>query len=466
MVYKGVVVDAKLEYNTRILWYITKIEYVMPNELLFIQRRTNFPKDNKKWWLPVCLVHYRRMRQRPYQWLVSKNVRTCSVVKDDDWSVVDPSEYDHRTVEYDESGQLTDITLAPPQLQHPHVAANKPFFFSILGFDKYHHTQFTGLNSMNTHGCYWWIGNFNPDLQFNNVSSFVTCQAPAILGLSQILPKIYSHWQFMMEKGCLLWIKNGLQRVYGMVSHHIGDMQDRDILLRRRGTSSMARCDGMLWTGFREGVRWPSGVEDLMELNTVVPGPYMLDLWKHLNITCVSRGLWSKVPNNIGKSISLTKATEDVFNCLPIGSSLKGTLELNHTTMLGLLVDAFEIEWTNLHINHNFNQHQTRCVMNAYLNKFWCGVNGVKSFLNNINTNILVFNQIRHSWHKMLEIMISLPYSVNWCGNLKLLTCLVRMTGALVMCNNENERERLKQICIPLTKFLNSVQILCKSDST
>ena len=158
----------------------------------------------------------------------------------------------------------------------------------------------------------------------------------------------------------------------------------------------------------------------------------------------------NKPPPNVGKPITLTTVTEDVFNELPIATSLKAPLEINHTTLLGLVVQAFEIEWSNIHTKHNFQQKQTRAVMTAYLQKYWIDINGVSCFLSNVNTNIMVFNQIHHSWQKMLEILLSLPHTTHWCGNINLLTNIIRMTGALHTCNSENRRKTVKRLMIKL----------------
>ena len=447
-IYAGLVIDPKIHHNNKMLWYVEKIEYVMPRALKNVSKRSHFTSQNKDWYKEVCLLHYRRMRSRPYEWIVSDNVRVTTVNVNNDWSIVQRRLYDDRVVRRSSNGRIVSYSLPKPKLQHPDVVQDKPFIFSILGFDKYHHTTFTGLNAMQTHGCYFWFGNFNPEFQFTQLATMFTCQAPAILKLTQILPRIYEHWEFIMKHGCLLWEENRLIKVYGMVSHNIGDMQDKDVYSRMRGTSKHSRCDGGLWTGYEDGVRFPRNCTNLLQLGTIVPGPYRLKLFKHLSQTCVERGIWEKVSNTVGKTISLTLSDVDVFNELPINSTLKAPLEINHTTMLGLLGSALEIEWTNMHVKHNFDQLQTRQIMNAFLKEYWCNINGVSCFMQNLNTNIMVFNQIRHSWQKFLEIMISLPYVCNWCGNLNLLCVLVRLTGAFMTCVSRKRLNDLKAILI------------------
>ena len=249
-----------------------------------------------------------------------------------------------------------------------------------------------------------------------------------------------------MQHGCVVYDGQSLLKMFGMVSHQIGDMQDRDIFARRRGAHRNSRSDGLIWYGFRNSARWPRNVPDLLNVGCVVPGPYLLKVWKLLYRTCVSRGLWMIPPDKCGKSLSLTKTTHDVYNGLPLDSTLKSPLEINHTTLLGLLIDAFEIEWVHLHHYHKYNEKQTKTFMYAYLDKHWNNYNGISTFLSNVNCNILKFNQMQHSWQKMLEIMLSLPYTVNWIGNLSLLSSLIRITGALFACRTENQRLHLQYI--------------------
>lgn len=270
-----------------------------------------------------------------------------------------------------------------------------------------------------------------------------TAQAPAILPVTTILPKLYSHFEHLMDHGCLLWTREGLTNVYGMVSHHIADMQDRDVLMRRRGSSSKSRCDGMLWTGCYDGVKWPPNCDNLLQLHTIVPGPYLLRVKQFLD---------NKFNNDknkrdkIGKQITLTTQDSDVFNNLEIDTTIKAPLEINHTAMLGLLVTAFEIEWTKLHNSQSFDEISTRGAMTAYLNKYWDGINGVRSLVAHKYGNFLKFSMINHSWQTMVEIMLSLPHVVDWNGNVNLLCNLIRMTGCLHTCVTENRRKQLQPI--------------------
>ena len=62
----------------------------------------------------------------------------------------------------------------------------------------------------------------------------------------------------------------------------------------------------------------------------------------------------------------------------------------------------------------------------------------------------MIFNQMRHSWQKCLEIMLSLPWICDWIGNINLFCLLVRITGAFMTCRSENSRKYLQTICTPI----------------
>lgn len=444
--YQGVVVDPHLvNVVPQTLYYIDSITYEIPDEIKNLSTQAQLKKIDKYEWQPECCVHFRRLWKRMHEWVLQDRIETIEVFGDENWSVCDLKQFEGvvvRRVCPTNNYDYETAVLPPPERQHPDVASNKPFFFFIFGCDKYHHTQFTGLKAMDTHGCYWWIGNYNRKFQFTRACSMSVCQAPACIPFTTIFPKIYDHWEYLMNDGCLLWTNDGLTRVNGMVSHHIADMQDRDVMLRRRGCNKNSRCDGMLWFGVREGIRWPSNCENLLQLNVVVPGNYLLKCKKYLQ----QKFAGDEIHEDVGKVITLTTTKHDVYNNLPICSTLKCPIEINHTTMLGLLVVAFTIEWTRLHTTGGFKELETRANMVAYLNKFWSGVNGVSSYIKSINTNIMTFNQIHHSWQKMVEIMIALPHVVDWNGKLNLLTNIIRMTGCLHTCTNENRRKELQSI--------------------
>ena len=452
------VVDPHLKKQTLTYYYIDSISYDIPSNLANANTRRLFASVSQpERWMPSCHVKYFTLKHKHNKWYLSSKKRVVCINSQTNWTIVDLSNMKDKIYQKMNNGEQK-INLQLPHYQHPDVASNKPFIFVIFGSDAYHHTDFTGQTAMKTHGGYWWTGNYNPDLQFTSKCTFIVFQSTALASLNQILPKLYLHLQFLMQKGCVVWNGNRLVKLFGMVSHHIGDMQDRDIFARRRGANVKSRSDGLIWYGYSNGCRWPRGVRDLLEVDCVVPGNYLMDVWKFINKTCVSRGLWIVPPDNIGKSLSLTKTTHDVYNEIPLDSTLKAPIEINHTTLLGFLTNAFEIEWIHLHHQLKHNEKQTKTFMYAYLTKFWHNKNGIHTFLTNISCNILKFNQMQHSWQKMLEIMISLPYTVNWNGNLSLLTSLIRMTGCLFTCRTENHRLRLQTI---VKKLLLAGTYLC-----
>ena len=441
-----VIVNPHLRKRFPTYYFIKKIVYDIPARLAEATKRRTFVSiDNAQPWMPTCHVTYQTLKNKNNKWYLSRKQYVTSINKNSKWTVVDFSNMRDSVVQKMNNVEHA-ITLPTPDYQHPDVAENKPFIFVIFGSDAYHHTEFTGLTSLKTHGGYWWTANFNPDLQFTKMCTFITFQSTALASLKQILPKLYLHWQFLIQHGCIVWNGERLIKMFGMVSHQIGDMQDRDIYLRRRGAHRKSRSDGLIWHGYRNKASWPRNVNDLLNVGCVVPGSYLLKVWQLLNKQCVRRGFWASPPDNIGKSLTLTKSKHDVYNELPIDSTLKAPLEINHTTLLGLLTDAFEIEWVHLHHNLHFNEKQSKTFIYSYLYKFWHKKNGLTIFLTNSNCNILTFNQMQHSWQKMLEIMISLPFVFNWIGNISLLTSLIRMTGALFSCRTENRRLYLQNI--------------------
>lgn len=467
MLHAGGVYDPHSHARPKRYHFVTKIEYDLPGRLLNAQRKCDLDKEDIDYWTPVCRVYCKYLWQRNSEYVLDSTVRMRVVDADTDWSFVSLNTFDNRVISKDtNSNNYSRIHLPAPKFQHPDVAANKPFFFVIQGMDKYHHTQFTGPNSMDTHGFYWWLGNYNSKLQFDQSCSFSICQAPSVLGLTNLLPRLYIHWEHLMKQGCLLWHGDKLERTYGMVSHHIGDMQDRNVLLRKRGTSAKSRCDGMLWLGHEHGVKWPVDFDNLLTVGCVTPGPYLLRVWEYLNVKCVEEGLWQpsgKIDHNCGKTISLTKATRDVFNRLPIDSTLKAPLEINHTTLLGCLALAFEIEWVHMHEIDGFDPLLTRPIIVAYLNRFWDGINGIKAFLKNKNHNIMVFNQMHHSWCKLVEIMLSLPRFTDFTSGVNLMCNLIRLTGCIFTCNTKTRCQDLMRIAKPILNegMLCSYLILC-----
>ena len=160
--------------------------------------------------------------------------------------------------------------------------------------------------------------------------------------------------------------------------------------------------------------------------------------------------MWDIFPNVYGQSLTLTTAQDDIYNNLPIASSLKSTIEFNHTTLLGCVTGAFKQEWYRMHRNKNLTEIQTRDNMRYYLNKYFNNINGMNSILMNMKNKITVFNQMTHAWRKMIEILIALPACVNWFGNLCLLNSLIRITGCLFNVQNEQQRQHIQSRMIPI----------------
>ena len=195
-----------------------------------------------------------------------------------------------------------------PLVQHKDVAAGNPFFFAIMGSDEYHHTTFSGKQDSDTHGVYWWFANMVPDCQFSQVLTMTMGQIPHDIPTHMTGKLLHKQWIDLMNNGVLLWTGEKLRKSYGMLSHSIFDLKERHAYMRRRGTHKENRCDGPLWYGYYHGCKWPSMATDLMQLGIIIPGKYLLLLWKYLNNDCVPQ-FWQKLPVNIGRDITLTKET-------------------------------------------------------------------------------------------------------------------------------------------------------------
>ena len=455
-IFAGVIVDPHLP-NRQVYYYIKNIKYQMTDELkeILFSKQIN-TKSIKTWaeitkadYIPDCLVDVQELtfNNQIEKWVLSAKTKQFNVIPDFNWTGQDPSVFVGKVVSRVSHGVYQYIDLDTPDWQHPDVASNKPFLFSILSFDKYQHTQFTGVNSMNTHGCYWWVGNIDSDLQFTNKYTMITAQAPGIIDFETIVSKIFLEWQHLMEKGILLPTDKGLITMKGMVSHSITDMQDKDVLQRKRGCSKGSSCDGISTFGCKDGVQWPDECPSLLELHSIIRGGYALEVIEYVKQMNYSQAAIDKALF----PLSLTTAKTDVFNNLDIDSTLKAPPEINHTTVLGCVKEMFLVEFTRMHdTGGGYDELFTRAAMIAYLNKYWVGYNGRTAFLADQNTNITVFNQIHHSYKKLIEIMISLPHICNWDGGVYLLCGFIRMTGCLHTCRTENRRKWL----IPIAKDL------------
>ena len=444
MIYRALI----LERRNKQRWFVIKVEYRMPDALAAATHRNDFKNSNNlQWWKPDIIVHYKIIRTSAEINTVSNDTYEYKLKPTSKLKVIQPQQL-HGPL-FDASGNHINIE---PAVQHPHVKLNSEYLFFILGFDKYHHTPFEGPNDYNTHGLYWWIGNMNAHFQFKKQLTMIMGQVPHCVKLNTIGRICYTEWQHIMQHGILLWTGTAFKKVFGMVSHQITDMQDRDHFMRRRGNSTKSRSDGMLWQGWGSGCKWPKRVHSLLQMGTIAPGPYLLKVWKHLTETCVQRGCWSKLPNTIGKQITMTTSNDDIYNELPLASSLKSTIEINHTTLLGCTSKSFALEWYGAHSTGNLEENHTRMLMKCMLQQSFHMINGCKSMLILHKTKMCNFNQMQRAWQKLIEILICLPSITNWFGNLSSVISLIRITGAMYNCKSKKERCRIEKLIKPILK--------------
>ena len=453
MLYQYLVVrDADQQQNNDLL-YITNVAHEIPSNIRNATTRAGLQGfAAQTFWHPTYAITFRRMTRRANDlWSLSRREHRKELTLEENYERVAPEVYQGKIVVVATGHNAHRVgSLERPQLQHPRVAANQPFMFAIMGSDSYHHTNFTGKNDMDTHGWYMWVGNFEQRMQFDKSCTWVIAQAPSIVPLIEVGSRVYKHLEKFMREGALIWHEGQLIHCGGMVSHQIADMLDRNLLQRRRGASKWSESDGMLWQGYEAGIGYPDNVDDLMQAGCICPGPYRLKVWQFLNKVCVTRGLWDIPPPKYGKSMSLSTKSKDLYNEAPLASTLKSTIEINHTAILGCLVKILSIEWTNLHKVQKFNQMHTREVMNAVLASNFDHINGMRSSLMRPTTEMLTFNQMQKGWAKMIELMIALPRTINWHGNFAIVMSLIRLTGTLHLCDNENQRLRLREIAKPI----------------
>ena len=427
-----------------VMWYIVKISYDLPDSVANINSYVNISREagTKKFWKGIPWLHFQRITQtRDNKWHISSDIRRYHLKPDDVLPIVPFDQLQGNIFDHN-----NDDWSPTAELQHPDVKAGKPFWFTILGFDKYHHTQFTGKHDWDTHGLYWWFASMNPNCQFTKQMTMVMGQAPYAIPFGMTVSICYSHWIHLMSSGVPIWYHDAIVNSYGMVSHQITDMEDRNPLLRHRGHSKYSQCDGLTYLGYPDGIKWPGGVKDMMQLGIIIPGPYFGKLCKHVHKTCVNNGVWDEFPDEYGKLLSLTKNPEDLYNNVPIDSTLKSTIELNHTTLLGCLTRLFQIHWHNMHKKDMLKPIHTRHVMKAYLMKYFESINGTNSILGKFQTKATVFNQMHHAWQHMIEICLCLPACTNWFFHLDIVVALTRLTGLLFSIQTENERLRSQKI--------------------
>jgi hypothetical protein len=419
---------------------ITDIDYRMKDVLANVTNVDVLKNHtNIDWWKPEIWMKYHNVKKTHNIYTICQQEHEYQLQTGVRMDVIPVESLDAPL--FDWNG---NIMILESPLQHPDVRNNKPFFFMTLGFDKYQHTTFGGKNDIQTHGVYWWISNMNPEFQFKKQLTMIMGQVTAEVPINTIGQVAYQHWQTLMQHGILIWNGTQLQRAFGMVSHQITDMEDRDHFMRRRGNNIKSRCDGMLWAGCFEGVVWPKNVHNLMQMHVITPGPYLLKLWKHL----YKNPNWSNITDDVAMPVTLTTAKEDIYNELPLASSLKSTIEWNHTTVIGVLAKGLNMHWTQSHQAHNLKQTHTRILMKSYLEKYFHGINGMRAMLTKLTMKVNVYNSFNNTWQKMIEVLIAMPVCTNWFQNMDCLLALIRMTGAIFNVQSKARRQRLQNIMI------------------
>ena len=214
------------------MWYIVEISYELPDAVANINPHSSMPLNakNKTFWKGIATLHYQTINLNNDLWTISPEIHTYTLTPDDQMPVISINDIDYNIVDHNNHDWSPS-----PELQHPDVVAGKPFWFTILGFDKYHHTNFTGKHDWDTHGIYWWFANMNPNCQFTKQMTMIMGQAPYIIPFPVTVSICYIHWTHLMSFGVPIWYHTEIINSYGMVSHQITDMEDRNPLLHRRG---------------------------------------------------------------------------------------------------------------------------------------------------------------------------------------------------------------------------------------
>lgn len=458
LIHNGLIV----QHGNDELFFILDIEYYIPNKFMNAHDKVIFRSSKTtNDWKPDVVCKYRRIVDNGNFLTMSAREELIIIDADSDFTVINPSNLTKPLFDHD--GELFVIKN---KTQHSAVATNSPFFFFVLGFDKYHHTTFTGKHDWDTHGVYWWIGNMNPEWQFSRKLTMIMGQIPDSINTNTIGQIAYSHWHEIMQDGISLWNGYSFEKVYGMISHQIADMEDRNHLQRRRKRGRHTRSDGALWLGYLDGCKWPDDCKNLLQVGIITPGPYLLKIWKLLYQDLKGQdNFWQEFDNRYTKPISLMTCDEDLYNEIPIASSLKSTSEINHTALMGCAKDALLIEWTSLHSKGNLDEYHTRTCMKIYLNEYFDGYNGCSSYLSNFKNKITVFKSFQVIWQKMIEMLICLPTIIDWMGNIDIIVALVRITGALYNCCTENSLENLRDVIKPVLAASYVYSDICVSET-
>ena len=443
LLYNGVIVQDS-DSN---IYFIIDILYCIPDKILFAKKASTIRKlKNQSDFKPDTVMVAQHIISHNDRYIIQDTKEEYDIFADSELSVVTSDNILNNI--YDTQGVKFQIEN---RIQHKNVQECKPFFFFTLGFDEYHHTEFTGKHDWDTHGVYWWIANMHPQVQFKQSLTMIMGQIPDAIKLPTVGQIVYQHWSKFIYDGISLWNGNSFEKVHGMVANQITDMEARDHFMRRRGNNAKSASDAMLWPGYKAGCVWPRNVINLMQLGIIMPGPYMLKLWQHLKHDLTGTpGFWTKFNDDITQCICMSKSDEDIYDGIPLDSTLKSTIELNHTTLLGCTSDIAKIEWKRLVMKNNFQEVQLRTMMKYYLHEYFDGINGCESLLGDYKTKITTFNAMHHAWQKLVELSICLPTIVDWFGNMSAMVALIRITGALFTVNTENQIQHLQQIIKPI----------------
>ena len=91
--------------------------------------------------------------------------------------------------------------------------------------------------------------------------------------------------------------------------------------------------------------------------------------------------------------------------------------------------------------------------MSVYLNKYFNNINGMKLLLMKTNGKIEVFNQMKQSWQKIVEVLIALPVVSGWFGN-------IDVCDAIYLIKTDHERKYHQKRFQMQVKFVVSKTII------
>ncbi|MGB1097612.1 MAG: hypothetical protein ACPG2Y_03365, partial [Acholeplasmataceae bacterium] len=213
-----------VQISPTMMWFIRAIKYEMPEALKNLMSDSDISDILQlNFWKCKAYLCYNEVLSIDAQWQVQEEEKKRRLKPRDKYTIVDVDTLNEPIVNHE--GHPFVIKDAR---QHADVRDGNPFFFSILGFDKYHHTAFTGKHDWDTHGLYWWFGNIKQHCQFTKQMTMISSQVPNCVSLTQSAQLVYEHWCNIMDDGVIIWHGQEMIQAYGMVSHQMSDMQDRD----------------------------------------------------------------------------------------------------------------------------------------------------------------------------------------------------------------------------------------------